>query len=144
MPASSGRRTRLGWRTGPRNYVGRAGFPEAKVGSRTPQRRGEALSPHARRVSRPGGVSLLRKAIFGVMIGALVFATAAWAAQQNNTFKYRSTAQYKGHPSKAKPKNLTYTGILDVGTEEGTQPNTAALTELFIAKQLKTNGSKFK
>jgi len=78
------------------------------------------------------------------MIGALVFATAAWAAQQNNTFKYRSTAQYKGHPSKAKPKNLTYTGILDVGTEEGTQPNTAALTELFIAKQLKTNGSKFK
>jgi hypothetical protein len=73
-----------------------------------------------------------------------VCATAAWAAQQSNTAKYRSTAKYKGKPSKKHPRNAFYTAILDIGTTDGKQPNTAPLTELFFAKELKNNGSKFK
>ncbi|MEA2428044.1 MAG: hypothetical protein QOF37_1672 [Thermoleophilaceae bacterium] len=86
----------------------------------------------------------MRKALFGVLIGALVFAAAAFAASQSNTVKYRSTAKYSGHATKKKPKNATYTGILHVGTTNGVQPDPAPLTELFLAKQIKLNGGKFK
>jgi hypothetical protein len=85
----------------------------------------------------------LRKAIFGVVIGALVFAAAAWASQQNNSVTYSSTVKYKGKPTSKKPKNVLYTGILDVSAPDGTQPNTAPLTEVFFAKQLKNNAKKF-
>lgn len=85
----------------------------------------------------------MRKAIFGVVIGALVFAAAAWASQQNNSVTYSSTIKYKGKPTSKKPKNVLYTGILDVTAPDGTQPNTAPLTEVFFAKQLKNNAKKF-
>jgi hypothetical protein len=85
----------------------------------------------------------LRKAIFGVVIGALVFAAAAWASQQDNQVSYTSTIKYKGKPTSKKPKNVLYTGILDVSGPDNTQPNTAPLTEVFFAKQLKNNAKKF-
>jgi hypothetical protein len=85
----------------------------------------------------------LRKAIAGVLIGALVFAAAAFAASQQDTVKYRSFLTYKGKASKKKPKNLTYRGVLAIRTKNQVQPDTAPLTELFIAKQIKSNGAKF-
>src|SRR4051794_28922386 len=78
------------------------------------------------------------------MVGALVFAAAAWAAQQSNTVTYSSTVTYKGKGTKKKPKNVLYNGVLHVGTTDNKQPNTAPLTEVFFAKQLKNNGPKFK
>jgi gas vesicle protein len=86
----------------------------------------------------------LRKALFGVLIGALVFSAVAFAASQSNTVKYRSTVKYSGKATKKKPKNVKYTGILHIGTTNGAQPNTAPLTEVFFAKQLKNNAAKFK
>jgi hypothetical protein len=86
----------------------------------------------------------LRKALFGVVIGALVFTAVALAATQNNEVKYTSTVKYKGKPSAKKPKNVVYNGILHVSTSDNKQPNTAPLTELFIARQLKSNGKRLK
>ena len=86
----------------------------------------------------------MRKALIGVMLGALVFTAVAFAASQQNTVDYTSKVKYKGKPTPKKPKNVTYTGILAIRTADEKQPNTAPLTELFIAKQLKTNGAKLK
>jgi hypothetical protein len=83
----------------------------------------------------------LRKAIVGVVAGALFLALAAVAyALTNNTATYSSTLQ---QPSGKKPLNIGYTGILDVGTSDNTQPNTAPLTEVFFASQLKNNAKLF-
>jgi len=86
----------------------------------------------------------LRKAIAGVLIGALVFAAAAFAASQSNTVKYRSTVTYKGKASAKHPRNAKYRGILHIGTTNGAQPNTAPVTELFLARGVKNNSRKFK
>jgi hypothetical protein len=86
----------------------------------------------------------LRKALIGAMIGALVFTAVAVAATQQNTITYTSTVKYKGKASKKKPKNTLYNGILAVRTSDQKQPNTAPLTEVFFAKQLKRNSAKFK
>jgi hypothetical protein len=83
----------------------------------------------------------LRKAFVGVVAGVLFLALAAVAyALTNNTATYSSTLQ---QDSGKKPVNTGYTGILDVGTSDNTQPNTAALTEVFFASQLKNNAKLF-
>jgi len=88
----------------------------------------------------------LRKAWIGALAGALVFAVVgvALASQQNNTVSYSSKMTYKGKGTKKKPKNLLYRGILHIGTTSGSQPNTAPVTDVFFARQIKNNASIFK
>jgi hypothetical protein len=71
---------------------------------------------------------------------SLVFAAVA-IALTNNTVNYDSTIAQKKMADG--DQNLVYTGTLDIGTSDGTQPNTAPLTELFFAKQLRNNGTDF-
>src|SRR5215212_8683531 len=78
------------------------------------------------------------------MLGALVFAAVAVASTQSNTASYISTVKYKGKATKKKQKNVVYNGVLHLSTTDKKQPNTSSPTELFIARQLKTNGAKLK
>jgi len=78
----------------------------------------------------------------GAITGVLFLALAAVAfALTNNTVDYNSPIKVKAKAADA--KNIDYEGILDIGTSDQTQPNTAPLTELFYAKQIKTNGAKW-
>src|SRR3954447_3717703 len=140
MPESAGRRTRGSMAHPPRNSLSPVGLEATKVGS--------SRGPHT---SGPVCVctpmkeeSSLRKALIGVLTGALFFAAVGVAiALTNNTVNYTSTLTQKG---KAKPAgtNTGYEGILSVGTTDGKQPNVAPLTEVYFAKGLKNNGPKFK
>jgi hypothetical protein len=86
----------------------------------------------------------LRKLAIGVVAGVVFFAMAAIAlALTNNTVDYSSTLAQKGKATK-NGTNTAYTGVLAVGTTDGSQPNTAPLTEVFFAKQVKRNSAKFK
>ena len=86
----------------------------------------------------------MRKAIFGVVIGALVFSAVALAATQSDQMKFTGSLKYSGHASKKKPKNARFRGILHVSTADNKQPDVSSPTELFFPKQLKNNGKKFK
>jgi hypothetical protein len=83
----------------------------------------------------------LRKLAIGAITGALFFVIVGVAlALTNNTVNYTSTVTGK---AKKAGTNTAYTGILDVGTSDNTQPNTAPLTDVFFAKQIKNNSTKF-
>ena len=87
----------------------------------------------------------MRKAWIGVLTGALFFAVVGVAlALTTNTVSYSATMTYKGKPTKSKPKSILYRGILDVSTTDSKQPNTASKAEVFLARQIKTNGRRFK
>jgi hypothetical protein len=84
----------------------------------------------------------LRKTKLGAITGVLFFALAAVAfAIQANTVNYESPITV--NKSVLGAKNIDYNGVLDIGTESGVQPNTAPLTELFFAKQLRNNAKKW-
>jgi hypothetical protein len=84
----------------------------------------------------------LRKAKLGACVGVLFFALAAVAwALDNNTVDYNSPITVGSKVLGA--KNIDYEGILDIGTSDNTQPNTAPLTELFFAKELKNNAKRW-
>jgi hypothetical protein len=84
----------------------------------------------------------LRKAKLGAVTGVLFFALVAVAlALTNNTVTYNSTLT-KGKHTKL-GTNTAYEGILHVSTDDGKQPNTAPLTEVFFAKQIKNNAPLF-
>lgn len=84
----------------------------------------------------------MRKLAIGLMVGAF-FAVAAIALAANNTVDYKSTVTYKGKPKK-NGTNTAYEGILNVATTDGTQPDVAPNNDVFFAKQLKNNATKFK
>jgi hypothetical protein len=82
--------------------------------------------------------------LIGAIAGALCLSVAAVAwALTNNTADYSAVITQK---VKAKPAgvNIAYNGTLNVGTSDNTQPNTAATTDVYFARQIKRNGSKFK
>jgi len=84
----------------------------------------------------------LRKVLIGVLTGALFFAAVGVAlALTNNTVDYSATLT-KGKKTKF-GNNLTYRGVLHVGTSDGKQPNTAGTTDIFFAKQLVNNAKIF-
>jgi hypothetical protein len=87
----------------------------------------------------------MRKLFVVFAVGALVCAVAAAAAfaQQPNTVNYTVKAKAKGKPSKKKPAPLSYEGILDVGTSNGTQPNVAPTTKLYFPKQIVQSAKYF-
>jgi hypothetical protein len=76
--------------------------------------------------------------MMGAITGVLFFALAAVAiALDNNTVDYTSTIT-KGKKTKL-GTNIAYNGVLKVSTSDGKQPNSAPLTEVFFAKELKNN-----
>ena len=80
----------------------------------------------------------MRKALIGVLTGALFFAAVGVAfALTNNTVDYHATVA-KEEKTKL-GTNVAYEGILHVGTSDNKQPNTAGLTDIYFAKQLKNN-----
>jgi hypothetical protein len=86
--------------------------------------------------------SSLRKALIGVLTGALFFAAVGVAlALTNNTAEY-SAAITKANKTKL-GTNMQYEGILHVSTSDNKQPNTAGLTDVYFAKQLKNNSKIF-
>jgi hypothetical protein len=87
----------------------------------------------------------LRKAFVGVLTGVLFFAVTAIAwALSDNTVAYDTAVEKSGpNTPNSKPDNVTYNGVLAIRTSSGGQPNTAPLTEIFFAKELKNNAKKF-
>jgi hypothetical protein len=87
----------------------------------------------------------LRKAFLGVLTGVLFFALAAIAwALSDNQVTYDAAVEATGpNTPRGKPDNMTYNGVLAIRTESGGQPNTAPLTEIFFAKDIKNNAKKF-
>lgn len=88
----------------------------------------------------------MRRLVVSVAAAALVCAVAATTAfaLSNNTVDYNVTLK-KGHgkPSKRHPVALKYRGVLDVGTDNGTQPNVAPATKIYFAKQIVENAKYF-
>jgi hypothetical protein len=84
----------------------------------------------------------LRKALIGVLTGALFFAAVGVAfALTNNTVDYSAKITKSGKTKLG--TNMQYEGILHVGTSDNKQPNTAGLTDVYFAKQLKNNSKIF-
>lgn len=87
----------------------------------------------------------MRRLFVVLAAGALVCAIAATAAfaLTNNTVKYTVKLKHKGKPSAKKPAPASYEGILDVATDNGTQPNVAPTTKIYFAKQLVQHAKYF-
>ena len=85
----------------------------------------------------------MRKAVFAVITGACFFTIVAVALAVTNTVSYTSTVKEKTKPKPGKPANTGYTGTLDVGTTDGTQPDGASSNEIFLAKGYIANGKFF-
>jgi hypothetical protein len=87
---------------------------------------------------------LVRKVVIGAITGAAFFAIVAIAIASVNSVSYTATVKEKGKPSKAKPANVAYTGVLDVSRPDGSQPDSAPDTDVFLAKGYVSNGKLFK
>jgi len=71
-------------------------------------------------------------------------AIVAVAYAVNDTVSYSAKITVKGKPSKTKPANTSYEGILHVGTDQaGQQPETAPTTAIYYSKAYKPNGKYF-
>jgi hypothetical protein len=88
---------------------------------------------------------MMRRLFVVLAAGVLVCAVAATAAYAltNNTVKYGVTLKSKGKPKKGKAVPTSYRGVLDVATDNGTQPNVAPTTKIYFAKQLVQNAKYF-
>jgi hypothetical protein len=70
--------------------------------------------------------------------------TAVAYAAINNSVTYSSKLTFKGKPTKTKPVNTSYEGILHVDTNPpGNQPETAPKTAVYYAKGIKNNAQYF-
>jgi hypothetical protein len=80
-----------------------------------------------------------RIALLCVVVGALAAAATAWAV--TNTVSYSVTIKKgAGTPSAKKPVNIGYNAILHIDTNPpGSQPDTAPVTSIYFAKQIKQN-----
>lgn len=79
-----------------------------------------------------------------LLTAVAVMAITAVAYAVTDTVSYTSKMSYKGKPTKKKPANLAYNGILDVGTDPaGQQPEIAPRTTIYFSKAIKNNASHF-
>jgi hypothetical protein len=75
---------------------------------------------------------------------AVIAITAVAYAAITNTVTYSAKVTYKGKPSKAKPANMAYQGILHVDTNPaGNQPETAPKTGIYYSSAVKNNAKYF-
>jgi hypothetical protein len=80
-----------------------------------------------------------RVALLVVAVGLLAAATTAWAV--TNTISYTVTLKKgTGKPSAKKPVPVAYNALLHIDTDpSGSQPDTAPVTSIYFAKQIKQN-----
>jgi hypothetical protein len=81
-----------------------------------------------------------RIALLCVVVGALAAAATVYAV--TNTVSYSVTLKRatSAKPTSKKPVNVAYNAILHIGTDPaGQQPDTAPVTSIYFAKQLKQN-----
>ena len=79
-----------------------------------------------------------------LLTAVAVVAITAVAYAVTDTVSYTSKVSYKGKPTKAKPANMAYEGILHVDTDpQGQQPETAPSTSIYYAKSIKNNAKYF-
>jgi hypothetical protein len=81
-----------------------------------------------------------RIALLTAAVGLLVFAAAAWAV--TNTVSYSVTLKKVGtaKPTPSKPVNVGYNAVLHIDSDpSGSQPDTAPVTSIYFAKQIKQN-----
>src|SRR3954452_24035986 len=91
----------------------------------------------------PEGVPTVRRLVLlGVIAAMAIAATAAYAV--TNTVSYSAKVSFKGKPTKTKPANSGYEGILHVATDQpDQQPETAPVTAVYFAKAFVNNGKHF-
>lgn len=82
-----------------------------------------------------------RIALLSAAVGLLVFAAAAWAV--TNTVSYSVTLKkVGGKPTPKKPDKIGYKAVLHIDTAPpGSQPNTAPVTSIYFAPQIKQNAA---
>ena len=80
-----------------------------------------------------------RIALLAVVVGALAAAATAWAV--TNTLSYTvALKKATGKPTAKKPIPVTYNALLHIDTDPaGSQPDTAPVTSIYFAKQIKQN-----
>lgn len=79
-----------------------------------------------------------------LLTAVAVMAITAVAYAVTDTVSYTAKMSYKGKATKKKPANLTYTGILHIGTDpEGQQPEVAPRTTIYFSKGIKNNAKYF-
>jgi hypothetical protein len=80
-----------------------------------------------------------RIALLAVVVGLLAAATTAWAV--TNTISYTvALKKTKGKPSAKTPVAVGYNALLHIDTDPaGQQPDTAPVTSVYFAKQIKQN-----
>jgi len=81
-----------------------------------------------------------RIALLAVVVGALAAAATAWAV--TNTVSYSVTLKKasSAKPTAKKPVNVAYNAVLHIDTDpSGSQPETAPVTSIYFAKQIKQN-----
>jgi hypothetical protein len=80
-----------------------------------------------------------RIALLAVVVGALAAAATAWAV--TNTVSYTVTLKKTaGKPSAKAPVAVGYNALLHIDTDpSGQQPDTAPVTSIYFAKQIKQN-----
>jgi hypothetical protein len=83
-----------------------------------------------------------RIALLSAAMGLLLFAAAAWAV--TNTVSYTVTLKKVGaKPTPKKPSKLGYKAVLHIDSDPaGSQPDTAPVTSIYFAKQIKQNAAK--
>jgi hypothetical protein len=86
----------------------------------------------------------MRKVFTGTLVGALFLVLAAVAIAANNTVQYTSVTKPSTKPTKAKPANLSYRGILKLDTDPpGSQPDVAPSTTVFFDKAIARRSAKW-
>jgi hypothetical protein len=83
----------------------------------------------------------VRRIALLVAVGVLIAAAAAWA-DSTNTVSYSVTVKKasSAKPTTKKPVNIGYNAVLHIDTNPpGNQPETAPVTSIYFAKQIKQN-----
>ena len=87
----------------------------------------------------------MRKLYVGALVAALAMVMAAVAYAVNNTMTYSATVKSSiKNPTKAKPGNMAYRGIIAINTDPPEQqPDVAPTTTVFFDKAIKNNARYF-
>ena len=81
-----------------------------------------------------------RIALLAVVVGVLAAAATAWAVTNTVSYKVTLKKATSGKPTAKKPIRVGYNAVLKIDTDpSGSQPDTAPVTSIYFAKQIKNN-----
>jgi hypothetical protein len=84
----------------------------------------------------------VRRLVLVTAVAVLAITAVAYAV--TDTLSYSGQVKFSGKPTTKKPVNTSYTGILHIDTDpSGQQPESAPVTSVYFAKQLKNNAKYF-